>query len=89
MKPFPKRRRRIETLPTHDEDEDELPARFREARTHVQAAVRRAESDGVPGKALGLALMSEALPRIVKEHGRAWAATVLTRLAERISAGLF
>jgi hypothetical protein len=67
-----------------EHDEDELAALFHEARTHVQAAIERAESQGISSKALGLALMSEALPRIVKEHGLAGAAAVLTKLANRV-----
>ena len=65
-------------------DEDELAALFQEARTYVQAAIERAESQGIPSEALGLALMGEALPRIVKEHGLAGAAAVLTKLANRV-----
>jgi hypothetical protein len=67
-----------------ENDEDELVALFHEARTHVQTAIERAESQGVASNALGLALLSEALPRIVKEHGLAGAAAVLTELANRI-----
>jgi hypothetical protein len=62
--------------------------RFGEARAHVRNAVRCAEADGIPSEALALALISEALPPIVHEHGPIWAATVLMKLARRLRAGL-
>ena len=62
---------------------------FSEARSHIRSAIRRAESAGVSSETVALALISEALPRIVRNHGRAWTAAVLTKLAGRIDAGLF
>lgn len=81
---------------THDEtcsarnerEEHEPAARFGEARAHIASAIRRAERDGISGETLAFALMSEALPRIVHTHGRAWAAEMLAKLAHRIRAGL-
>jgi hypothetical protein len=61
--------------------------RFDEARAHVRNAVRCAEADGIPSETLALALIGEALPPIVHEHGPVWAATVLTKLARRLRAG--
>jgi hypothetical protein len=62
--------------------------RFDEARAHVRNAIRRAESAGISNQTLAFALIGEALPHIVHEYGPAWAAEVLTRLAQRIRAGL-
>jgi len=62
--------------------------RFDEARTHVRNAVRCAEADGISSETLALALIGEALPPIVHEHGPIWAATVLMKLARRLHAGL-
>jgi len=62
--------------------------RFDEARTHVRNAVRCAEADGISSETLALALIGEALPPIVHEHGPIWAATVLMKLARRLRAGL-
>jgi hypothetical protein len=61
--------------------------RFDEARVHVRNAVKRAEADGISSETLALALIGEALPPIVHEHGPIWAATVLTKLARRLRAG--
>jgi hypothetical protein len=61
--------------------------RFDEARAHVRNAVRCAEADGIPSETLALALIGEALPPIVNQHGPIWAATVLIKLAHRLSAG--
>ena len=71
----------------NERDEEQLPAGFGEARAHVRNAIKRAERDGILSETLGLALLSEALPRIVHEHGPAWTAEVLARLAQRIDAG--
>ena len=62
--------------------------RFDEARVHVRNAVKRAEADGISSETLALALIGEALPPIVHEHGPIWAATVLMKLARRLRAGL-
>jgi hypothetical protein len=62
--------------------------RFDEARVHVRNAVRRAEADGISSETLALALIGEALPPIVHEHGPIWAATVLMKLARRLRTGL-
>jgi hypothetical protein len=62
--------------------------RFDEARAHVRNAVRCAEADGISSETLALALIGEALPPIVHEHGPIWAATVLMKLARRLRAGL-
>ncbi|WP_159010749.1 hypothetical protein [Bradyrhizobium sp. S69] len=62
--------------------------RFDEARVHVRNAVKRAEADGISSETLALALIGEALPPIVHEHGPMWAATVLMQLARRLRAGL-
>ncbi len=43
--------------------------RFDEARAHVRNAVRCAEADGISSETLALALIGEALPPIVHEHG--------------------
>ncbi len=62
--------------------------RFDEARAHVRNAVRCAKADGISSETLALALIGEALPPIVHEHGPIWAATVLMKLARRLRAGL-
>ena len=62
--------------------------RFDEARVHVRNAVKRAEADGISSETLALALIGEALPPIVHEHGPLWAATILMKLARRLRAGL-
>ena len=62
--------------------------RFDEARVHVRNAVRCAEADGISSETLALALIGEALPPIVLEHGPIWTATVLMKLARRLRAGL-
>ena len=61
--------------------------RFDEATAHVRNAVRCAEADGISSEVLALALISEALPPIVHEHGPIWAATVLMKLARRLRGG--
>ena len=68
--------------------EQQTALRFDEARAHVRNAVRRAEADGISSETLALALIGEALPPIVHEHGPIWAATVLMKLAGRLRAGL-
>ena len=60
----------------------EQPTAFR------TCAVGCAEADGISSEVLALALISEALPPIVHEHGPIWAATVLMKLARRLRAGL-
>jgi hypothetical protein len=62
--------------------------RFDEARVHVRNAVKRAEADGISSETLALALIGEAIPPMVHEHGPIWAATVLMKLARRLRAGL-
>nr|HEV8009844.1 hypothetical protein [Bradyrhizobium sp.] len=62
--------------------------RFDEARAHVRNAVRCAEADGISSETVALALIGEALPPIVHEHGPIWAAAVLMKLARRLRAGL-
>jgi hypothetical protein len=54
----------------------------------VRNAVRCAEADGISSETLALALIGEALPPIVHEHGPIWTATVLMKLARRLRAGL-
>jgi hypothetical protein len=63
-------------------------SRLDEARVHVRNAVKRAEADGISSETLALALIGEALPPMVHEHGPLWAATVLMKLAHRLRAGL-
>ena len=76
------------TLAGPDNVSEPLAFRFDEARVHVQNAVRRAEADGISSETLALALIGEALPPIVHEHGPLWAAAVLMKLARRLRAGL-
>jgi hypothetical protein len=68
--------------------EQQTAFRFDEARAHVRNAVRCAEADGISTETLALALIGEALPPIVREHGPIWVATVLVKLARRLRAGL-
>ena len=68
--------------------EPQAAFRFDEARVHVRNAVKRAEADGISSETLALALIGEALPPIVHEHGPIWAATILMKLARRLHAGL-
>jgi hypothetical protein len=70
----------------NDFDEQRTAFRFDEARAHVRNAVRCAEADGISSETMALALIGEALPPIVHEHGPAWAATVLIKLARRLGA---
>jgi hypothetical protein len=79
-----------EATPSGPDNFSELQTAFRldEARVHVQNAVRRAEADGISSETLALALIGEALPPIVHEHGPIWAATVLMKLARRLRTGL-
>ena len=51
--------------------------------------MRCAEADGISSETLALALIGEALPPIVHEHGPIWAATVLMKLARRLRARAF
>jgi hypothetical protein len=74
--------------PRNNRQDEQRAARFDEARGHVRSAIRRAESAGISKETLAFALISEALPHIVGEHGPAWTAEVLTRLAQRIRAGV-
>ena len=77
------------TLPGPDNvSELQTTCRFDEARVHVRNAVKCAEADGISSETLALALIGEALPPIVHEHGPIWAATVLMKLARRLRAGL-
>jgi hypothetical protein len=69
-------------------NEQQTAFRFDEARAHVRNAVRCAEADGISSETLALALIGEALPPIVHEHGPIWAATVLMKLARRLRTGL-
>src|ERR1700679_2609679 len=68
--------------------EQQTAFRFDEARLHVRNAVRCAQADGISSETLALALIGEALPPIVHEHGPIWAAAVLIKLARRLRAGL-
>ena len=61
---------------------------FRDARAHVRSAIRHAESEGISSETFAFALMSEALPCIVHQHGPLWTAEMLTKLAQRIATGL-
>jgi hypothetical protein len=63
-------------------------ARYDEARALVQDTIRRADKAGISRQTLVFALIGEALPHLVREHGPAWASEVLTRLAQRIRSGL-
>ena len=77
------------TLPGPDNvSELQTAFRFDEARVHVRNAVKRAEADGISSETLALALIGEALPPIVHEHGPLWAANILMKLARRLRAGL-
>jgi hypothetical protein len=67
-----------------DFDEQQTAFRFDEARAHVRNAVRRAEADGISSETMALALIGDALPPLVREHGPDWAATVLIKLAHRL-----
>jgi hypothetical protein len=67
--------------------EQQTAFRFNEARAHVRKAVSCAQADGIPSETLALALIGEALPPIVHQHGPIWAATVLMKLARRLRAG--
>jgi hypothetical protein len=69
--------------------EQQTAFRFEEARAHVRNAMRCAEADGISSETLALALIGEALPPIVHEHGPIWAATVLMKLARRLRARAF
>jgi hypothetical protein len=87
MKPSPAYFEATLSGPDHF-SEQQTALRFDEARAHVRNAVRCAEADGISSETLALALIGEALPPIVHEHGPIWAATVLMKLARRLRAGL-
>jgi hypothetical protein len=87
MKPSPAYFEATLSGPDHF-SEQQTAFRFDEARAHVRNAVRCAEADGISSETLALALIGEALPPIVHEHGPIWAATVLMKLAGRLRAGL-
>jgi hypothetical protein len=71
----------------NEKRERQQAANYNEARALVQDAIRRADKTGISSETLALALIGEALPHIVREHGPAWTAEVLTRLAHRIRSG--
>ena len=71
----------------HNFSERQAAFRFDEARAHVRNAMRCAEADGISRDIFALALIGEALPPIVDQHGSVWAARVLMKLARRLRAG--
>jgi hypothetical protein len=64
-------------------------AGYEQARALVRDAIGRADKAGISGETLAFALIGEALPYIVRQHGPAWASEVLIRLAQRIRTGRF
>ena len=68
-------------------DHRRVPARFDEARAHMRDAIARLEAAGVPGLTLVAVMLSEMIPRMVRENGPEWATAVLTNLASNIRAG--
>lgn len=88
MKPFPAYTDATLSGPDNFSDQEAAAFRFDEARAHVRNAVRCAEADGISSETLALALIGEALPPMVHEHGPTWAATILIKLARRLRAGL-
>jgi hypothetical protein len=68
-------------------DNDELSAQFFDARGHIREAIARIEAAGIPSETLVAVLMSEMLPRMVRDRGPLWTATVLAELAHQIGGG--
>jgi hypothetical protein len=68
-------------------DHRRVPARFDEARAHMRDAIARLEAAGVPDLTLVAVMLSEMIPRMVRENGPEWAAAALTDLASNIRAG--
>jgi hypothetical protein len=68
-------------------DHRRVPARFDEAQARMRDAIARLEAAGVPDLTLVAVMLSEMIPRMVRENGPEWAAAVLTNLASNIRAG--
>ena len=54
----------------------------------MRDAITRLEAAGVPDLTLVAVMLSEMIPRMVRENGLEWAAAVLTDLASNIRAGV-
>ena len=55
-------------------DHRRVPARFDEAQARMRDAIARLEAAGVPHLTLVAAMLSEMIPRMVRENGPEWAA---------------
>ena len=76
---------RAEILRTPDEmDATVEPPRFDEARDHLRLAVERIERVGIPAETLHAVLMSEALPRLIDQHGPLWVAAMLAQFSSAL-----
>ena len=64
----------------------QLPPRFAEALSELQAAINRCEQMGIPGNTVISAMMAEAMPRLVEVYGHTGAALALDQLACELSA---
>jgi len=71
--------------PIHDASGVELPPRFAEALRCVRNGIVRCEKMGIPHQTVLAALMTEAMPRLVRACGSSAAKIVLERLANEVS----
>jgi hypothetical protein len=75
----------IQMLAAGDETEERrVPARFEEARASLRDEIARLAAAGVPDLTLVAVMLTEMIPRMVRESGPEWAAEVLTHLASNI-----
>ena len=65
-------------------DASVVPPRFKEARDHIRAAIECVERAGIPAETLQAVLMSEALPRLIHEHGPLWVAAMLAQFSSEL-----
>jgi hypothetical protein len=61
-----------------------VPPRFDEARDHLRLAIECIERSGIPAETLHTVLMSEALPRLIDEHGPLWVAAMLAQFSSAL-----
>jgi hypothetical protein len=88
MKRTPLDQLRDRMLDAADEvDERHLPLRFTEARSALVEAISNLEAIGIPNETLVTVMLAEMLPRMVRQNGPEWAATMLAKLARNIGAG--
>jgi hypothetical protein len=70
--------------PPEEMDPPGVPPGFDEARNHIRLAVERIERVGIPAETLHAVLMSEALPRLIDQHGPLWVAAMLAQFSSAL-----